>query len=337
MFARPEEIVAAYAEKEDLRFSILDQVDLDPNRYYNIGGKIPEIPETITVEKARDFLKVLKDEYLEHAMGKGLRPWDVIDVCAGLDPNKTWIGIEYETGYHGEDYEKVVNYVWRNTLHSVIDNEGCGDYPCEITFAPVHVEDFLSNRYEMDRLLNWKKKKGIYQDREEDTGGPYWCENCHEYHDEGEGYKVGIHCNISTPSFRTHTHYHHIGNLLGWSVNNMTTAEKETLFNRIPYGSICPMENGRGHKYLEGKLFDTTGNLDNWAKYKEVIVRLADLTEYLSANWDELTGSKTLYNGSRIPNMFDILSGKSTPDEVDMSQLVTERKVAMNRFSSYPF
>lgn len=284
-----------------------------------------EVVESFTVEHANEWLEKVKASYLQNRMSKGVRPWEVVDVCASLDVNQQWIGIEYETGYASQQqYRDMINFVWDNFLYSVIDYEGCGQRPCEITFAPVHAADFLKGDYAMDRLLAFGERNKIRQDRAQNG----WCDECGEYHDTAHG-MVGIHCNISTPSLRNLKNHQRVSNMLTRSVNLMHEDDQYIIFGRRPYGRFGAMRTSRGHQYMEGKLFDSTSDPDVWNTYKQTIVRIADLTEFVAANIDELLRDA---RNPHITNFSDILLGKATPEELELEN---EPRRARNPYADY--
>lgn len=326
-FATPQEIVEHFnsastdAEKTqfmmyaDHSFSTFQYIRDPVTGQTTVKAVNKGLPEVFTIQHAEEWLEKVKAVYMNNRMGKGLRPWEVVDVCASLDTNENWIGIEYETGYGThEEYEKIIGWAWDNLLHSVVDAEGCGEYAAEITLAPVHVEDFMSDDYGIDKLLRFGSQEGITQDRSYD----YYDDD----NDDDEEPKIGMHCNISTPSFRTHKQYNAIGVLFARSLSALNTASKYELFGRIPYGSLCALATSRGHKYMEGKLFDSTDDINVWNRYKEVINRLADLIEHVSANFYDLfpdnTEGKAALNRARIDNFGDILRGRTSPEDLEI-------------------
>lgn len=291
-FATAEELVEIYEKRKNDPYSQAEILNLgDRNfRYFSFGRGPSDLPQQLTLTKAREILSELKESYLTHYLHKGTRPWGVMDVTKDLDPDQAWIGIEYETGYeHRDHYRNVVNYIWRASMHSVIDDEGCGFYPCEITFAPVNASDFNSARYIMDRFLKRNDKAGIGMAD-------------HHHLD-----MIGTHVNISTPSYRAQPSIKdNVGQIMGNSVDLMTPADQRELFGREPYGS---MESLGTH--IEGKLFDSTDDLETWKKYKKVMLRLADVVEYVAANYHKLDLSYNHY----ISNLDEILRGNATPEE----------------------
>lgn len=217
-----------------------------------------------------------KQKLLAHELGKGVRPWDLVNLSKQLDPDQPWVGIEFETGYANKDnYQRIINYIWNNFPLSAVDHEGCGRYPCEITFAPVNFDSFIANDGDMDRLLKYMRLTKTPKSAH--TG------------------MVGTHCNISTPAYRklAKTRGHANGSygvqnilnrivyLLNQSVGALSSDDKRVFFGRIPYGGFFV----RGNKYgdwIEGKLFDSTGDLTKWRQYKEVIARMCEVLEQVS-------------------------------------------------------
>lgn len=262
---------------------------------------------TITDDNLREFLDRTKSMTLHNQHWKGLRPWTVVNVSDRLDADKTWIGIEYETGFATSiDYRLVVNYVWNNFNLTAIDREGCGAFPSEITFSPVHLEDFESDEYSVNKLLGFLDQSNIAQDYSRD-----WSP------------QTGIHCNISTPSYRNLAwdEYEWVLEVMRNSVIAMDDDELECVFGRIPYDTFFPRGEGRT-KWLEGKLFCTTDDVAVFNGYKKVISRLATCIDLLSttnldtsksvATWSSRDG--TMYYA--ITNMYGFLCGDD--DEIEL-------------------
>lgn len=258
---------------------------------------------------AKEYLDDTKQDHLNHMLGKGVRPWEIVNVSAKLDPKQPWFGVEYETGYSSKAaYRKVINYIWREHPLTAIDHEGCGSFPCEITFAPVNMEYFMSRSYHMDRLLAYQKK----------ASAP------HAAH--GAQAQIGTHVNVSTPAYRKlpTLKTHNVVHLLGRLNMNWTAKDYERVYGRRPYGGFNAMSDMRGNKWVEGKLFNSTGSTLVWAKYKRVMARIGELIEHLSrlASKDELpsfykdkTGKAVKFDhfGPRRDHM-DIVKCPNMPD-----------------------
>lgn len=216
-------------------------------------------------ERVKAWLANEKTNHLQHRLGKGYRPWDLINVTAKLDKTQPWIGVEYETGYKtNAAYQSVVNYLWQNHPFTAIDREGCGAYPCEITFSPVNMNDFMTPDYAMDKLIGWMN--------ENDAKKPGHA-----------GSMVGTHVNVSTPAYRNAeaTQQRTVVRVLNTSAYNMKDSQHKALWGRSPYGYFyqqAPGPNG----WIEGKMFDSVGDLAKWQAYKPTMARIATLIEMLA-------------------------------------------------------
>jgi hypothetical protein len=235
--------------------------------------------------KAKTWINTHKRNHLDHNLGKGTRPWEIVNVSAKLDSKQPWFGVEYETGYGTKTaYHRIVNYLWQHHPLTAIDREGCGAYPCEITFAPVNMDVFMSKEYHMDRLLAYQKR--------------YDAE--HAAHRPGD--HVGTHVNVSTPTYRKlpRLQTYKIGELLN-NINHMDDADYRKVYGRRPYGGFNNNHDGRGNQWVEGKLFNSTGSSLTWAKYKRVMARLGELIEHLSR----------LETKGKLPAIFQTPAGKA--------------------------
>ena len=216
--------------------------------------------------KASAWLEKTKAADLAHQLGKGVRPWEIVNVSGKLDPKQPWFGVEYETGYNTKDqYTKVINHVWANHPLTAIDREGCGEWPVEITFAPVNMDVFMSKEYHMDKLLKFQKEAS--------------CP--HARHSSNDN--IGTHVNVSTPTYRNLTRgdANHVAMLMN-ATNRMQTDDCQRVFGRRPYGGYSPMSDLRANQWIEGKLFNSTGSPIVWAKYKKVMSHIGELIEHFS-------------------------------------------------------
>lgn len=226
---------------------------------------------TFNVEHVERFLNQHLQSQLDHRLGKGVRPWDLVNMSKRLDPKQPWIGIEYETGYKLKDtYEKVINFVWQSFPLTAVDSEGCSSYPCEITFAPANFDDFISNDGDMDKLLKFMKKA-----------------NCPKAPHSVRA-MIGTHCNISTPKYRAfmgtakgQQSQLRIVRMLNQGLYQMNATDKRALFGRQPYGQFYSRANRYG-SWIEGKLFNSTDDIKQWRGYKEVIAKLCEVVEFLA-------------------------------------------------------
>lgn len=248
---------------------------------YMYGYRDEPLKTSFTDKEIEDALEAALSDTLSGRYGKGARPWFMVDMTSDLDPDQSWIGIEYETGFNlSTTFRKVVQYFWDNYNNTTVDNEGCGEFQTEFTFPPINANDLASNDYWMDTFIGWMREQKIYQDRETDYDYDY-----DDYYGNEDG-PVGIHCNFSTPSMRK---LHSEGNeqVLGAvyeavmdAFGNFSMSDNDALFNRDPY-DLFYEQYGDNNYWIEGKLFDSTDDPAVWKQYKERIVRIAEMFEEL--------------------------------------------------------
>lgn len=249
-----------------------------------------------TIKYVDGMLDRVWDRIESNDMGKGTRPWEIMDLTSGLDPEQCWIGIEFETGFDdSREYQNVMNYLWRHHENNAVDYEGCGDYPCEITFSPVNMEDFHKPNYNMDRLLTWLNEKG-YEQGDREYSEP-----------------VGIHVNISTPSIRRDAaKCQAIAECLSETLED-GDCDSERYFKREPYGFYEQRSTADGQCWIEGKLFNSTHSLSDWEEYKITINNMALLFEHLSTVSNDQLQHK-------ITNLDAILSGDVDAEDVEFAE-----------------
>lgn len=248
---------------------------------------------------------------LRHNLGKGVRPWHIINVTEKLDSKQPWIGIEYETGYDTQaDYQKVVNFVWNNFANSTIDSEGGSNYPCELTFSPINYNDFMGNNGPMDRLYQFMEANKIVVDDSWRYSNGYGYDD--EDDDDPQEGCVGTHCNISTPTYRSLNYEQQCGvvTTLNQSLGSLSETAVRQFLGRIPYGGFN--ERGSdGQSYVEGKLFKSTASVKQWEGYKQVIAKLAEAQEALSIVFRDDPKKKTYKSDKHlvITNFRKFLAG----------------------------
>lgn len=258
-------------------------------------------------EDIETFLNTSLAGALNRTIFKGVRPWEIVDMAAALPKDKAWIGIEYETGFSTKRaYNKVVNYIWNEYNNTALDMEGCGQHPLEITFPPVSIDDFAADTHFINKTVEFfNTTAGLKQDRPDDYQ------------------EVGIHCNISTPSYRSASwsKREDVKDVLNTSLGTLSDTQLDLVFNRTPYAGFFNREDHNANTWIEGKLFNSTDDLDEVKKYKLVIARLANLIEVLSTTdledatrWDEDCEDEVYYV---ISNFFDILTGKTEVPELE--------------------
>ena len=248
---------------------------------------------------------------LEGRQGKGVRPWNMVDVTKGLDSDAIWMGVEFETGFATSgQYQQAVSQFWNTYEHSCIDKEGCGENPVEFTFSPVNLSDFETDEYFMDTFLTFLKENSLHQSRSYDDDGDYG------YALDYDDVEVGIHCNFSSPAIRKNTPFYPadlVVEIVNEALQVMDEEEQLHLFGRRPYGYLSLMNAGAGN-YIEGKLFNSTHDMATWKKYKSVMAKLAVFVDHL-------------YNDPEIEDLVDIdsddlynfLSGEGDVEDVGLS------------------
>lgn len=277
---------------------------------------------------------------LDHNQHKSTRPWELVDVTAGLDPAQPWIGFEYETGFDDRThYHQVINFCWESFDNMAFDREGPGRYDVELTFSPINLSTMMDkNACPIDKLLAFERASGIFPE-EVDGGDP---------EDWGSDEQWGMHVNISTPASRDLASDRHtmVCAMLNLSLDKMSSAAKHRLFGRIPYGlgfcrSGLNAEQQVKQQWMEFKLFNTTGDQEVFDDYRNVTANLTKVIEKLSLEADELfsdgmvkagfaeydysvfsTAAK-LYFSFRLPyirNMANVLSGKDNEFDIVMSR-----------------
>lgn len=284
MLATPQQIIETWEKRPDMR----EEISANFKPYHERqGGRAPSF--AYIEGRLADIIDVIR----HNAMGKGVRPWEVVDVTASLDPAQAWIGIEYETGFDDRrDYRRVMSYLWRNHHNNAVDYEGCGAYPAEITFSPVTLEAFGRSSYNMDRLITYLNNHTIPQGENDDD----WVQ-------------VGIHVNISAPGLRANSSIAHaVASLLSDSIE-YGNVNCERFFKRQPYGYFCARGSAGTQHWLEGKLFNSTDSMEVWQEYKTTIHNMALLVTHLAT-----MSISNLEDGRYITNLNEILAGEHEPD-----------------------
>lgn len=219
------------------------------------------LPESFTMEDVENFLdtihtRIIKGNFLEW---KSMRPWEIVDIAANLDPSKPWIGWEVETGWNTrEDRSYALQELFDKYNHVATDSEG-PEYGVEMTWSPA-----VNGKYgEQHPLLFVVDIAAKYDSYDHDT--------------ESE---TGTHVNISTPTFRT-LHDQQAGeivNALNHALGELTDSDREELFGRSRlYGGFF-LQQG----WVEGKMFNTTYDQACAESYIRTAERLADVVEGLA-------------------------------------------------------
>lgn len=210
--------------------------------------------EPLTQERANLLLTSLREVVMSqgHFGDKVLRPWSFDpSVYDSLDPNTTWWGWEFETGYQSrEDRSDVIAYVWDTWNGVTFDAEGEG-WESEITFVPQEMGKFLDGTADACAFIRYLESQ---IDRCTTGGGPF----------------VGTHINFSFPEFRTEDRtapdaIRKVRNALTLSALFMEDTPEFRMkhFGRDTlYGWFY--ENTA---WIEGKLFRTTYNSEQFKAY----------------------------------------------------------------------
>lgn len=241
--------------------------------------------------------------------GKGIRPWHIVNVTEKLDPNQPWLGFEYEMGLATKtEYDKLINFVWKNINHCAVDKEGYGTYCPEITFSPENLENYMNGTSAIQRTIKWMNEQGI------------------KMLDFGD-YPVGTHLNVSTPAFRALSmvsgQTQNVSNLIACSLLMLTADEHRELFGRVAYGVG---QHGEG-QWIEFKIFRSTDNLTVLDKYMRLGRYMAELVESVS-RLDKIPGYVRYSNRcSYIHNIKDILLGNIPATELDIRSAIVDLPV----------
>lgn len=276
---------------------------------YNLGLVSGQL---LTVSYLDKWLAGHRENDMEYNFSfKGTRPWEIINVTKRLDPTQVWIGYEFETGFDDKNqYDKAVNWLWNNAENFVIDREGVGEYPCEFTFSPVNLDQFMSKDYVIDKFLVKLNEIGETERILDEWGA-----------------QVGMHVNMSGPNIRNCTDLQALANLLSCSIGALSHEQARTLFGRQPYGYIYE-RSANGQVWLEGKLFNSTHDINKWNEYKAVSNNLALLADSLAGD-KRLLGSITTDdtyqewcedgNTSKVvSNLYEILMGETQVGDADV-------------------
>lgn len=228
------------------------------------------VDNVLTYDGAVGLLEYCERQIKENGtiFHKSNRPWQLLDLSKKLDPTKTWVGFEFETGFETEQaLRDVMGWVWDNTMHSVMDREGGNRYPVEITFAPDYMENYLEGKSDMHRLYAYIASKNYQL-----TPSQY----------------SGTHANISVPSFRSRdnrwkmTYVRHILN----SILQSGYIDRRTAFGREPYGWCYQADTG---VHLEFKLFLSGENVEAFNRHVRTTHAIVQAIEYMYA--EVLTGA----------------------------------------------
>lgn len=239
--------------------------DLRDEGYYDL-----ELKGSVTYDEMVGLYDTIHDWIGEGKFiaGKGIRPWYIVDICAGLPEDKPWIGWEIETGWRSEDdLRKATTYVRDNSMYVGYDPEG-GEWAAEFTFAPR--AEYMDSNHPLLMICHVA----------EEVARPEPHEAC-EF--------VGTHINISTPAYRKANSYDRdrVVRALNKSLTYLEYDDKEDLFGRCElYGGFSTRSesscSGVTYRWIEGKLFNTTYDSNTARWYIEVGDNLTKLVEALA-------------------------------------------------------
>lgn len=257
------------------------------------------LPENFTMEDVESFLdtihtRIIDGEFLEW---KTMRPWEIVDIAAHLDPSKPWIGWEVETGWNtSEDRSFALQELFDRYNHVATDNEG-PEYGVEMTWSPA-----VNGKYEGQHPLLFVVDMAAKYD---------------SYDHDAES-ETGTHVNISSPTFRNLnvTQAAEVVNALNHALGDMTDSNREELFGRsLLYGGFFLQEG-----WVEGKMFNTTYSQACAESYIRTAERLAAVVEGLAQFVEEhcsLTDKSTSWtypynwiNRVRVTGLYSHLIGE---------------------------
>lgn len=220
-------------------------------------------PARIDEESARRMFLQIKD-YIKrtgYLPGKYLRPWEHDPgVYGNLNRAEPWWGMEFEIGLRSQAIRAdVIEHTWNSWDNVVFDSEGEGTAAVEITFAPQEQSKYLDGTANAVQFMEYLCASGL------------WMQTA----DEG----VGTHLNISHKGITSEN----VGMLATSMMRTLAAIPKtcpngdtrKHMFGRASlYGGFY--SRGTGDKYyLEGKLFRTTYDMDQFRRYLKVCEALS--------------------------------------------------------------
>lgn len=237
--------------------------------------------------------------------GKNMRPWQIDDqLFDSLDNTQPWWGFEFECGFRtSEQRSEVINHVWDTWDGVTFDGEGEGNYMSEITFVPSELSTYNDGTAPALQFMQYISNNRFGQR----SNIPH----------------VGTHLNFSLPEFRdparprpTNRVVRALNTTLAMIpvTDQSGTNLRNRLFGRANlYGGFYDHSN-----YIEGKLFRTTYEIDQFRNYlntSQVItkcaqalvqlpVRAADQRHYI-ANFVAMCDDETVSPEVWITEMSD--------------------------------
>lgn len=226
--------------------SLLHQVR---NATYNRAGNRPVVDRASALQVLDEIRAYLGDN--GYLAGKYLRPWDVDkDLYGRLDRREPWWGFEFETGWTNVDTRKAAIYhTWDTWDNVVFDSEGEGS-AVEITFAPEEMSKYLDGTAQAYKFAEFL------------TGNPNTHRGAHD--------SVGTHINISDPNL-TNENVAEVAYKLNRTVAHLPLRNGDVDVRKLFFGRSSLYGGffvGDGNAtWIEGKLFRTTYNMDEFKRY----------------------------------------------------------------------
>lgn len=251
--------------------------------------------QNATLPNALASFAQVKSRFMEGNVGKGTRPWFVLDFPSLLPQGSTMFGFEIETGFTSDTAKNaMMNWLWDNTDYTTVDHEGCSRYPVEITFPPI-TQDSLLN--EDNQLLSWFRHNASLAEtrraRDTQVTGR-----------SSDGGCVGTHTNISTAAYRaaSPSQQNAVNRQLQTAFAGLSSTQRLHLYGRQPY--INDVARGRGGAHnggdaaarIEFKMFHTTMNVEQFKNYCKVSIRLAEVIDSMLSNAWVGTTSTNFFN-----------------------------------------
>lgn len=264
-------------------------------------GRLVQAKDIADEEHAQRIIDSALTATLANRHGKGDRPWNLVDITGKLDPTQPWLGFEYEMGVATrEEYEKLINFVWRNIDHVAIDKEGYGTYCPEITFSPENLANYMNGTSAFQRTVKWMNENGV------------------KMMNYGN-HPVGTHLNVSTPAFRAlfRDKQADVAWLIACSLITLTPEDHDKLFGRTAYGIGTPGEGA----WIEFKIFASTDDLAKIDGYMQLGRRMSELIEAISRMGKAIPNYgpyAAVEKPKYIHNVVDILLGNTPAADMDI-------------------
>lgn len=239
------------------------------------------VPAASALAKLPEAIKKYGEMILAGNLSKGTRPWELVDVTSGLDPDSVWVGLEWETGFVSrQEYQGVVQYMWQTHHNWAVDDEGIGPYRGEFTFPPIELNKFTAGESMMDDMRKFMAEKNIITPTcYTQIINPSTKKKYTGRQDARDGW--GMHVNISVPGARDNELK---WNFLGEVVRHvfqylLDQGDNDILlplFGRDPYGWVY-RRRGSGLMWHEFKLFHTPASDEEVERIRMVTTRLAEM------------------------------------------------------------